>query len=59
HSMTKGDFLFPVVGANGILQPGISLSHDTVQRWIDEAIVGVGILGRFSMHCFHQGGAQY
>ncbi|KAL4080479.1 hypothetical protein J3A83DRAFT_4421993 [Scleroderma citrinum] len=39
HSMAKGDFLFPAVGTNGILQPGIPLSHDTVQRWIDEAIV--------------------
>ncbi|KAL4065098.1 hypothetical protein J3A83DRAFT_4082255, partial [Scleroderma citrinum] len=51
-SMAKGDFLFPAVDANGILQPGIPLSHDTVQRWIDEAIVGAGILGRFSTHCF-------
>ncbi|KAL4072545.1 hypothetical protein V8B97DRAFT_2023336 [Scleroderma yunnanense] len=57
--MAEGDFLFPAVGTNGILQPGIPLSHDTVQRWIDEAIVGVGISGRFSTHCFYQGGAQY
>ncbi|KAL4082109.1 hypothetical protein V8B97DRAFT_2020578 [Scleroderma yunnanense] len=55
HSMAKEDFLFPAVGTNGVLQPGIPFSHDTVQRWIDEAIVGAGISGRFSTHCFHQG----
>ncbi|KAL4075628.1 hypothetical protein J3A83DRAFT_4186497 [Scleroderma citrinum] len=45
HSMAKEDFLFPAVGTNGVLQPGIPFSHDTVQRWIDEAIVGAGISG--------------
>ncbi|KAL4064546.1 hypothetical protein J3A83DRAFT_4191265 [Scleroderma citrinum] len=67
HSLTLNDLntYFEIhlrnrkVGTNGVLQPGIPLSHDTVQRWIDEAIVGVGISGRFSTHCFHQGGAQY
>ncbi|KAG2103157.1 uncharacterized protein F5147DRAFT_706769, partial [Suillus discolor] len=33
------------MGANGIMQPGQPLSHDTVQKWIDEATTGAGILG--------------
>ncbi|KAG2081810.1 uncharacterized protein F5147DRAFT_735404 [Suillus discolor] len=47
------------MGANGIMQPGQPLSHDTVQKWIDEATTGAGILGCFSTHCFRRGGAQY
>ncbi|KAL4067081.1 hypothetical protein V8B97DRAFT_2025365 [Scleroderma yunnanense] len=56
HPMGKGDFLFPAVGANGVLQPGEPLSHDTIQKWIDKAVVGSGIPRKFSTHCFHHGG---
>jgi hypothetical protein len=47
------------MGASGIMQPGQQLSHDTVQKWIDGATMGAGILGCFSTHCFRRGGAQY
>ncbi|KAI6016548.1 hypothetical protein EDC04DRAFT_2577386 [Pisolithus marmoratus] len=57
--MAEDDFLFPAIGANGVLQPGEPLSHDMVQKWIDEAIVGAGIPGTFSTHCYRRGGAQY
>ncbi|KAL4069530.1 hypothetical protein J3A83DRAFT_4189293 [Scleroderma citrinum] len=57
--MAEGDFLFPAVGTNGVLQPGELLSHDTVQKWIGEATAGAGIQETFSTHCFHCGGAQY
>ncbi|KAI6111260.1 hypothetical protein F5141DRAFT_1274775 [Pisolithus sp. B1] len=57
--MADEDFLFPALGANGVLQPGQPLSHDTVQKWIDEAVAGAGIHGTFSTHCYHRGGAQY
>ncbi|KAI6111554.1 hypothetical protein EDD16DRAFT_1485748 [Pisolithus croceorrhizus] len=57
--MADEDFLFPTLGANRVLQPGQPLSHDTVQKWIDEAVVGAGIHGTFSTHCYHCGGAQY
>ncbi|KAL4068994.1 hypothetical protein J3A83DRAFT_4095365, partial [Scleroderma citrinum] len=59
HPMGKGDFLFPTVGANGVLQPGEPLSHDTIQKWIDKVVVGSGILRKFLTHCFCCGGAQY
>ncbi|KAI6095655.1 hypothetical protein EDD16DRAFT_1719009 [Pisolithus croceorrhizus] len=57
--MADEDFLFPALGANGVLQPGQPLSHDTVQKWIDEAVAGAGIHGTFSTHCYRRGGAQY
>ncbi|KAI6019428.1 hypothetical protein BKA83DRAFT_4495450 [Pisolithus microcarpus] len=57
--MSEEDFLFPTIGANGVLQPGEPLSHDTVQAWIDEAVAGAQIPGTFSTHCYRRGGAQY
>ncbi|KAI6022347.1 hypothetical protein BKA83DRAFT_4054631 [Pisolithus microcarpus] len=57
--MANDDFLFPALGTNGVLQPGELLSHDMVQKWIDEAVVGAGIRGTFSTCCYHRGGAQY
>ncbi|KIO12167.1 hypothetical protein M404DRAFT_125937 [Pisolithus tinctorius Marx 270] len=57
--MVDDDFLFPAVGANGVLQPGEPLSHDTVQKWIDEGVAGAGIPRTFSTHCYRRGGAQY
>lgn len=58
-SYGRKDFLFPAVGANGVLQPGVPLSHDTVQKSLDAALAGADIPGKFSTHCFRHGGAQY
>ncbi|KAI6139163.1 hypothetical protein BKA82DRAFT_3960660, partial [Pisolithus tinctorius] len=57
--MTNEDFLFPMISTNGVLQLGELLSHDMIQKWIDEAVVGSGTLGMFMTHCYHCGGAQY
>ncbi|KIK12223.1 hypothetical protein PISMIDRAFT_18893 [Pisolithus microcarpus 441] len=57
--MADDDFLFPALGTNGVLQPGEPLSHDMVQKWIDEAVAGAGIRRTFSTHCYRRGGAQY
>ncbi|KAF9223300.1 hypothetical protein BS17DRAFT_808772 [Gyrodon lividus] len=51
--------VFPVMGANGIVHPRKPLSHDTIQKWINEAVDDAGIPGFFSTHCFRRGGAQY
>lgn len=59
HPMADGDFVFPAVGANGVVQPGEPMSQDNVQKYISEATTGSGIEGSFSTHCFRQGGAQY
>lgn len=58
------DYIFPAMGANGIVQPREHISHDTVQSWINEATTGADIRqasggGSFSTHCFRRGGAQY
>ncbi|KAG2140603.1 hypothetical protein DEU56DRAFT_734911 [Suillus clintonianus] len=59
HSLQPNDFIFPAMGASGVVQPGQPISHDTVQKWINEATTGAGILSNFSTHCFRRGGAQY
>ena len=57
--MSQTDFMFPLLGPNGVLQPGKALSHETVQKLLNEATTGAGIPGTFSTHCFRRGGAQY
>ena len=57
--MAQDDYVFPVVGANGVLQPGSQLGHDTVQKWITEATEGAGIFKNFTTHWFRRGGAQH
>ncbi|KAG1741594.1 hypothetical protein EDD22DRAFT_786691 [Suillus occidentalis] len=59
HTLQPNDLIFPAMGANGVVQPGQPISHDTVQKWINESTAGAGILGNFSTHCFRRGGAQY
>ncbi|KAF8442080.1 hypothetical protein L210DRAFT_3644249 [Boletus edulis BED1] len=59
RAMEPDDCVFPAMGANGIVQPREQLSHDAVQKWINEATTGAGIMGSFSTHCFRRGGAQY
>jgi hypothetical protein len=58
-TLLPNDFLFPAMSANGVVHPGQPISHDTVQKWINESTIGAGICGNFSTHCFCQGGAQY
>ncbi|KAG6329830.1 hypothetical protein ID866_9259 [Astraeus odoratus] len=57
--LRRGDYIFPAVGSNGILQPGEPLSHDTVQKWINEATAGAKLKGSFTTHCFRRGATQY
>ncbi|KAG2110244.1 uncharacterized protein F5147DRAFT_796945, partial [Suillus discolor] len=59
RTLHPNDFLFPAMGANGVVHPGQPISHDTVQKWINESTASAGILGNFSTHCFRRGGAQY
>jgi hypothetical protein len=57
------DYVFPAMGANGVVQPREHISHDTVQQMISDAVAGAQIPsavgGSFSTHCFRRGGAQY
>jgi hypothetical protein len=47
------------MSANGIVHPGQPISHDTIQKWINESTADAGILGNFSTHYFRRGSAQY
>ena len=58
--MEPMDSVFPaIMTASGKLQPGSQLTHDTVQKWLDESAEAVGILDRLMTHCFRRGGVQY
>ncbi|KAG1888119.1 hypothetical protein F4604DRAFT_1674537 [Suillus subluteus] len=46
RTLHPNDFLFPVMGANSVVHPGQPISHDTVQKWINESTAGAGILGQ-------------
>ncbi|KAH0832355.1 hypothetical protein J3R83DRAFT_13378 [Lanmaoa asiatica] len=59
RELERDDYVFPAMGANGVMQPREPLSHNTIQRWINEATTGATIRGSFSTHCFRRGGAQY
>ena len=30
------DYIFPSVTTRGVIQPGTPISHDTIQKWLDE-----------------------
>src|SRR5215471_13607384 len=51
--------MFPAMGANSVPQPREHISHDSIQKWINEFTHGAKIPGNFSTHCFRRGGAQY
>ncbi|KAF8175145.1 hypothetical protein BJ912DRAFT_858015 [Pholiota molesta] len=57
------DYIFPAMGANGVVHPREPISHDTVQKYINEFTDKAGIAqsakGSFSTHCFRHGGSQY
>ena len=61
--LQPNDFIFPAMGANGIIQPGDHLSSSTIQTWLDESVAMSRISlppgGRISLHCLRRGGAQY
>ncbi|KAF8506392.1 hypothetical protein JB92DRAFT_3122185 [Gautieria morchelliformis] len=62
RDLKDGDYIFPSVNMKGLTQPGTAISHDTIQKWLDEFVTGAGIKlghGRLTTHCFRQGGAQY
>lgn len=59
EAMGAEHFLFPMVAANGVLHLGEPLTHEQVQKYLDAAVAGAKLPGKFSTHCFQHGGAQY
>ncbi|KAJ7199946.1 hypothetical protein GGX14DRAFT_372010, partial [Mycena pura] len=60
--LAPNDYIFPAVGANGVVQVGEHVSHDDMQKWIDEFATGAQLPrrnGNFTKHCLRRGGAQY
>ncbi|KAJ7192757.1 hypothetical protein GGX14DRAFT_528316 [Mycena pura] len=60
--LAPDDYIFPAVGANGVVQVGEHVSHDDVQKWINEFATGAQLPrrnGNFTTHCLRRGGAQY
>lgn len=57
------DYIFPAIGANGVVQSLLCISADTVQHILDEFTTKSGVAatvrGHFSTHCLRRGGAQY
>ncbi|KAF8530352.1 hypothetical protein BU17DRAFT_79070 [Hysterangium stoloniferum] len=62
RELAPNDFIFLSVTSTGTVQPEMPISHDTIQKWLDEFAEGANIeLGttRLTTHCFRRGGAQY
>lgn len=62
RSLQSDDFLFPPITSSGMIQLGMTASHDLFQSWLDEFIQGAGIdqgNTKLTTHCFRRGGAQY
>ncbi|KLO14727.1 hypothetical protein SCHPADRAFT_825926 [Schizopora paradoxa] len=57
--MKPTDYIFPMLGSSGVLQPGSPISNEAVQEMLDWAVSGSGIPEKLSSHCFRRGGAQY
>ena len=57
--MAGTDFMFPMLSTNGVLHPGQPLSHEMVQKLLNEVTAEAGVPGTFLMHCFRRGGVQY
>lgn len=62
RELQPSDWIFPSIGSNGIIQQQSPMSHDVIQKWINEFTAEAGI-GHFeanlTTHCFRRGGAQY
>jgi hypothetical protein len=61
RQLEPDDYIFPAIGANGVVHPREHVSHDTVQAWIHEATAGARIScgGSFTTHTYRRGGAQW
>jgi integrase len=59
--LQPNDYLFPTIGAGGVLHPERPMSSDIAQKQITALAKEAGIQGAeyFTTHCFRRGGAQY
>ncbi|KAF8587222.1 hypothetical protein K439DRAFT_1338913, partial [Ramaria rubella] len=55
RALQGDDFIFPSVNLKGLVQPGSPISHDTIQKWLDEFVAAAGVkigYGQLTTHCF-------
>lgn len=61
--MEADDLIFPAISCNGVWRKGEQMSHEAIQKMIDEGVEAVNLPrpgnGSYSTHCFRRGGAQY
>jgi hypothetical protein len=57
------DYIFPAFSSTNLLKFGAPTSHSGFESLMDEIIERSGVMsgrnGKFTMHCFQCGGAQY
>ncbi|KAG1778323.1 hypothetical protein EV702DRAFT_1044634 [Suillus placidus] len=53
------EYIFPRVGANGVIYPSDELSYDAVMKTLTWICTEAGLTARYTSHCFRQGGARY
>jgi hypothetical protein len=62
RELHSNNYIFPSISGNGSSHPDVPISHDTIQKWLDEFVREAGIRTgstRLTTHCFRRGGAQY
>jgi hypothetical protein len=57
--LQPNEFVFPRIGANGIVYPHDEMSHDAVQKVITHTCAEAHLSVTYTTHCFRRGGAQY
>ncbi|KAG1871773.1 hypothetical protein DFJ58DRAFT_722522 [Suillus subalutaceus] len=53
------EYIFPRVGANGVVYPSDELSYDAVMKTLTWICAKAGLTVRYTSHCFRRGGARY
>ena len=59
RTLEPDDYIFPHISTNGIADTKRSMTHETVQKYLNEFSEGAGMKARYTTHCFRRGGAQY
>ncbi|KAG1733448.1 hypothetical protein EDB19DRAFT_1639699 [Suillus lakei] len=53
------EYIFPRIGANGVVYPSNELSYNAVMKTLTWICAEAGLTARYTSHCFHRGGARY
>jgi hypothetical protein len=59
RALEPGDYLFPYISPNGMIDAKQSMTHDIVQQLLCEFTQGAGLKKYFTTHALRRGGAQY